>query len=103
MKPIFTKPRTPAFSSRASNTSGAAYRYEPLSVAVVLLELVPATQHQPDLFSTDHHWRQKLSPLIDRINDRCGRGAIGFGVFQPEVRALRGHAAFHHVPQLWEF
>jgi hypothetical protein len=24
--------------------------------------------------------RQKLSPLIDRINDSCGRCAIGFGL-----------------------
>ena len=45
-------------------------RYKPLSVGVVLLDLVPADQHQPDLFAADNHRRQKLSPLIDRINDR---------------------------------
>jgi hypothetical protein len=78
-------------------------RYKPISVGVVLLDLVPADQHQPDLFDTDTSRRQKLSPLIDRINDRYGRCAIGFGLFPPDVRAFKGHAAFHRVPEKWEF
>jgi hypothetical protein len=77
-------------------------RTKPLSVGVVLLDLVPASHHQPDLFAADNHRRQKLSPLIDRINDRYGRCAIGFGLFPPEVRAFKGHAAFHRVPERWE-
>jgi DNA polymerase-4 len=76
--------------------------YKPLSVGVVLLDLVPAAQHQPDLFAADHK-HQKLSPLIDRINDRYGRCAIGFGLLPPDVRAFKGHAAFHRVPEVWEF
>jgi DNA polymerase-4 len=76
-------------------------RYKPLSVGVVLLDLVPAASHQLDLF--EHQKRQKLSPVVDRINDRYGRGAIGFGLLPPDVRALRGHAAFHRVPEAWEF
>jgi hypothetical protein len=44
-----------------------------------------------------------LSPLIDRINDRHGRCAIGFGLFPPDVRAFKGRAAFHLVPERWEF
>jgi hypothetical protein len=47
--------------------------------------------------------RQKLSPLIDRINDRYGRCAIGFGLLLPTVRAFSGHAAFRRVPERWEF
>jgi hypothetical protein len=78
-------------------------RTKPLSVGVVLLDLVPASHHQPDPFAADNHRRQKLSPLIDRINDRYGRCAIGFGLFPPEVRAFKGHAAFHRVPERWEF
>jgi hypothetical protein len=40
---------------------------------------------------------------IDRINDRYGRCAIGFGLLPPEVRTFKGHAAFHRVPESWEF
>jgi DNA polymerase IV len=80
-----------------------AQRYKPLSVGVVLLDLVPAAMHQPDLFTFDNQRRQKLSPLIDRINDRYGRCAIGFGLLPPEVRGFKGHAAFHQVPESWEF
>jgi DNA polymerase-4 len=78
-------------------------RYKPLSVGVVLLDLVPDGQHQPDLFAADNDRRQKLSPLIDRINDRYGCCSIGFGLFPPDVRAFKGHAAFHRVPERWEF
>jgi hypothetical protein len=78
-------------------------RTKPLSVGVVLLDLVPAARHQPDLFAADNHRCQKLSPLIDRINDRYGRCAIGFGLFPPDVRTFKGHAAFHRVPERWEF
>ena len=45
----------------------------------------------------------ELSPMIDRINDRYGRCAIGFGLLPPDVRAFKGHAAFHRVPESWEF
>jgi len=47
--------------------------------------------------------RQKLSPLVDRINDRYGHCAIGFGLFPPNVRAFKGYAAFHRVPKSREF
>jgi DNA polymerase-4 len=76
-------------------------RYKPLSVGVVLLDLVPTGQHQLDLF--EHHKRQKLSPVVDRINDRYGRCSIGFGLLPRDVRAFKGHAAFHRVPESWEF
>jgi hypothetical protein len=66
-------------------------------------DLVLAPHHQPDLFAADDHRRQRLSPLIDRINDRYGRCAIGFGLFPPDVRAFKGHAAFHRVPERWGF
>src|SRR6266851_9916805 len=61
--------------------------YKPLSVGIVLLDLVPASQHQPDLFAADNRRRQKLSPLVDRINDRYGRCTIGFGLLPPKVQA----------------
>jgi len=55
------------------------------------------------LFATDTGRRQKLSPLIDRINDSYGRCSIGFGLLPSDVRAFKGHAAFHRVPERWEF
>lgn len=69
----------------------------------MLLDLVPASMHQPDLFAADNHRRQRLSPLIDHINDRNRRCAPGFGLFPPDVQAFKGHAAFHRVPERWEF
>jgi hypothetical protein len=78
-------------------------RYKPLSVGVVLLDLVPADYHQPDLFAADNDRRQKLSPLIDRINTGYSRGAIGFGLLPPTARAFSGHAAFRRVLERWEF
>ena len=78
-------------------------RTKPLSVGVVLLDLVPADQHQPDLFAADTDRRQKLSPLVDLINDRYGRCSIGFGLFPADVRAFKGHAAFQRVLERWEF
>ena len=78
-------------------------RYKPLSVGVVLLDLVPPSVHQPDLFDAANRRRLRLSPMIDRINDRYGRCAIGFGLLPPDVRAFKGHAAFHWVPESWEF
>ena len=77
--------------------------YKPLSVGVVLLDLVPAAQHQPDLFDAANERRHRLSPVIDRINDRYGRYAVGFGLLPPEVREFKGHAAFQRVPEGWEF
>jgi hypothetical protein len=72
----------------------------PPARGAALLRLV---YHQPDLFATDSGRRQKLSPLIDRINDRYDRCSIGFGLSPPDVRAFKGHAAFHRLPERWEF
>jgi hypothetical protein len=46
-----------------------------------------------DLFEADNLRRQKLSALIDRIDDRYRRCAIGFGLFPPDVRALKNSGA----------
>lgn len=78
-------------------------RYKPLSVGVVLLGLVPASRHQPDLFAAGNAGHQQLSPMVDRINRRYGRCTIGFGLFPSEVREFKGHAAFRRVPESWEF
>ena len=56
---------------------------------VVLLDLVPVARHQPDLFDAADERQHRLSPLIDRINDRYGRYALGFGLLPPEVRSFK--------------
>ena len=95
---------TPDSCSPASRRSGSGFRAISRSAsASCYWTLVPADHHQPDLFATDNDRRQKLSPLIDRINDRYGRCAIGFGLFPPDVRAFKGHAGFNRVPERWEF
>lgn len=77
-------------------------RFKPVKVGVVLLDLVPAVRHQPDLFDEGRR-RDRLSPLIDGINRKHGRDAIGFGLSSAKVKDFSGHAAFSRVPQLWEF
>jgi hypothetical protein len=57
---------------------------------------------RPSVSSKFHAAGTRPVPLVDRINDRYGRCAIGFGLFPPDVRAY-GHAAFHRVPESWEF
>jgi DNA polymerase IV len=76
--------------------------FKPLSVGVTLLSLVPAVHHQPDLFTANAR-HDRLSPLVDRINRRCGRNTIGFGQVPAQVRQFNGHAAFQRVPESWEF
>jgi DNA polymerase-4 len=77
-------------------------KLKPLAVGVALLDLVPASKHQFDLFA-DNPRRQKLSPLVDGINGRYGRYAVSFGLPPEKVRKFRGHAAFQRVPGIWEF
>ncbi|MGB9152011.1 MAG: DNA polymerase [Alphaproteobacteria bacterium] len=77
-------------------------RMKPIKVGVVLFGLVPAAQHQPDLFA-DNSRRQSLSPLIDKINQRYGRGAIAFGKSSDQISRFTGHAAFQRVPEEFEF
>ena len=75
---------------------------KPLAVSVVLLGLVPCSQHQPDLFATPPR-QKKLSPLIDSLNQRFGRGTISYGLPPSGVEDFKGHAAFQRVPESWEF
>ena len=93
--PNFTETRDTGFLlARLDELWQRVPRYKPLSVGVVLLNLIPAAQHQPDLFAADNGRRQKLSPLVDRINDRYGRCTIGFGLFRPMCAPLRGMPLF---------
>jgi DNA polymerase-4 len=81
-------------------------RLKPKKIGVVLSGLVPAKAHQGDLFaaSSSEGQRQKnLSPLIDIINRKYGRGKIAFGKSSDQISAFTGHAAFQRVPEVFEF
>lgn len=88
--------------ARLENLWGRLPPFKPLAVGVVLFGLVPASKHQGDLFATNTK-QQKLSPLIDQINQRYGRHTLGFGLLPPTVKEFKGHAAFQRVPEEWEF
>jgi DNA polymerase IV len=92
--------------ARLENLWAQVPPFKPLAVSVVLMGLVPASAHQPDLFASGGR-NEKLSPLVDEINARYGRGAIGFGLLpssvRMSVRGFKGHAAFQRVPKEWEF
>jgi DNA polymerase IV len=73
-------------------------RYKPLFVGVVLLDLVPADYHQPDLFAADNDRRQKplaarrphqrpLRPLRDRLRPVPARCADVQGPCRVSPRA----------------
>jgi hypothetical protein len=63
---------------------------------------------EPELRTTDgaesfsQHLLTKAAERLRRGN-YYGRGAIGFGLLPSDVRGFRGHAAFHRVPEAWEF
>jgi hypothetical protein len=67
-------------------------RSKPLSVGVVLLDLMPAASAGATSSSS-------RNGTNCRINHRYGRGAIGFGLLPSDVRAFTGDAAFHRVPE----
>jgi len=46
-----------------------------------LQERVEPRRNHPDLSADDSHKRQRLSPPVDRVNNRYGRCAIGLGLF----------------------
>lgn len=80
--------------------------WRPKAVWVILSGLVPAERHQPDLFAQEDpatQRRERISPLLDALNDRYGRGTIAFGAPPASARRFSGHAAFARVPEEFEF
>jgi DNA polymerase-4 len=75
---------------------------KPLKVGIFLGGLVPESQHQPDLFE-NYSPQYKLSSIVDRINQRFGRGTISFGKQIEAITRFTGHAAFQRIPEEWEF
>ena len=85
-------------------------RLKPIKVGVVLMGLVPITQHQPDLFAPVQRvigrTEKPAAPInhvVDALNAKFGRNTIGFGIRDSEIKKFAGHAAFQRVPDIWEF
>lgn len=78
-----------------------APRKKPLRVGVSLSDLVEASQHQQDLF--DKPKNEGLTKAIDQLNEKFGKGSIGFGLAGASSRKLTSKIAFQRVPDLSEF
>ena len=68
---------------------------------MTLLDLVPAQQHQPDLFGNQER-PDRLSTFVDGLSRRFGRNTVAFGKVSAAVQKFTGHAAFQRVPESWE-
>lgn len=83
----------------------------PLRVGVVLSDLVPATQHQGDLFAARPQPARRfgkppppaLAHAIDAINGAYGRGTLHYGLEERSLRQMGSKIAFQRVPDLNEF
>jgi DNA polymerase-4 len=75
-----------------------APRMRPLRIGVMLLDLVPQAEHQPDLF--DRPKPARLTQVIDSLNAKFGRGAVSYGAAVPDMVSK---IAFQRIPDLKEF
>ena len=74
---------------------------KPLRVGVSLSDLVPANEHQQDLFERPQN--AALTKVIDELNEKFGRGTVGFGTAASSARRITSKIAFQRVPDLSEF
>ncbi|CAJ0882740.1 hypothetical protein AMST5_03365 [freshwater sediment metagenome] len=76
-------------------------KLKPLRVGVSLSDLVPASEHQQDLFEKPEN--ATLTKAIDELNEKFGKGMVGFGLAASTSRKLTSKIAFQRVPDLSEF
>ena len=75
---------------------------KPLQVGVWFFHLIPEEQHTLPLFD-DESRQQKLSAVMDELNDRYGRGAVYFASTAPVRQSAPTRISFTSVPGLDEF
>ena len=78
-----------------------APKKKPLRVGVSLTDLLHASQHQADLF--DKPQNETISKAIDVLNEKFGKGSVGFGLATSSAKKLTSKIAFQRVPDLSEF
>jgi DNA polymerase-4 len=87
---------------------GSLWKYcppgNPLSVGVVLFNLVPDELHTLSLFETDDK-KYKMSLAMDRLNQKFGRNTVYLGSVHNIKSAAPTRVAFSNtgIPELWEF
>ena len=82
--------------SRKRSRCASAY-HSPISLS----DIVPANEHQQDLF--DKPQNASLTKAIDELNEKFGKGMVGFGLAASSSRKLTSKIAFQRVPDLSEF
>jgi DNA polymerase-4 len=73
----------------------------PMFVAVTLHPLVAAAAHNPGLF--DNPKQERLSQVMDVINDKYGKETAYFAALQDSLRQAPTRIAFSRIPDLSEF
>jgi hypothetical protein len=71
---------------------------KPLRVGIALSGLAEKDAHQPDLF--DKPQDARLVSAIDAVNEKFGKGALGYG---DAARDQGSKIAFQRVPKVKEF
>ena len=66
-----------------------------------MTELVEAGHNQQDLF--DRPQKESLTKAIDTLNEKFGKGSVGFGLAASSSKKLTSKIAFQRVPDLSEF
>ncbi len=74
----------------------------PLQVGVWLFNLIPDELHTMSLFDDDDR-QQRLSRVIDELNQRFGKSAVYFANIQSVLDAAPTRISFTSVPDLGEF
>ncbi len=76
-------------------------KLRPMRVSVVLSELVHESEHQFSFF--EDHRREKVSLVMDELNERFGRDTVYVGTLHEVKGAGASRIAFQRVPELDEF
>ncbi len=71
----------------------------PLQVGVWLFNLVPDELHTMSFFDDDER-QQRLSRVVDELNQRFGKSAVYFANIQSVLNAEPTRISFNSVPEL---
>lgn len=75
---------------------------KPMQVGVWLYDLVPDDQHTPGMFENNER-QLRLSEVIDKLNDRYGRGAVHPANVGSVSDAAPTRISFTSIPDLKDF